>query len=67
MSHSANNVNDYDETEVFAVPGVTTTSGEQAYLFSSANSSVVDRHFQWMREHPRDFAAFSCVCCFKSL
>ncbi len=47
-------VNDYDSTEVFAVPGVTTASGEQAYLFSSANSSVVNRHFQWMREHDID-------------
>ncbi len=47
-------VNDYDSTEVFAVPGITTASGEQAYLFSSANSSVVDRHFQWMREHDVD-------------
>lgn len=47
-------VNDYDSTEVFAVPGVTTASGEQAYLFSSANSSVVDRHFKWMREHDID-------------
>jgi hypothetical protein len=47
-------VNDYDQTEVFAVPGISTASGEQAYLFSSANSSVVDRHFQWMREHDVD-------------
>ncbi len=47
-------VNDYDSTEVFAVPGVSTASGEQAYLFSSANASVVNRHFQWMREHDID-------------
>ncbi len=46
--------NDYDQSELFAVPGVTTASGEQAYLFSSANSSVVNRHFQWMREHDID-------------
>ncbi len=46
--------NDYDESELFAVPDTTTRSGEQAYLFSSANSSVVDRHFQWMREHDID-------------
>ena len=46
--------NDYDSTELFAVPGVNTASGEQAYLFSSANDSVVDRHFQWMREHDVD-------------
>ena len=46
--------NDYDSSELFAVPGVNTASGEQAYLFSSANDSVVDRHFQWMREHDVD-------------
>ena len=46
--------NDYDQSELFAVPGFNTASGEQAYLFSSANSSVVDRHFQWMREHDID-------------
>ncbi len=47
-------VNDYDQSELFAVPGVSTASGEQAYLFSSANSAVVHRHFQWMREHNID-------------
>lgn len=47
-------VNDYDASEVFAVPGVTTASGAQAYLFSSADSSVVNRHFQWMRQHDID-------------
>ena len=46
--------NDYDASELFAVPGVTTQSGDQAYLFSSANSSVVRRHFQWMRQHDID-------------
>lgn len=46
--------NDYDSSELFPVPGVTTARGEQAYLFSSANDSVVDRHFQWMREHDID-------------
>ncbi|QEG36363.1 hypothetical protein [Bythopirellula goksoeyrii] len=46
--------NDYDQSELFPVPGVATASGEQAYLFSSANSSVVNRHFQWMREHDID-------------
>ncbi|QDT69272.1 hypothetical protein MalM25_22080 [Planctomycetes bacterium MalM25] len=46
--------NDYDSTELFPVPGVTTASGDQAYLFSSANDSVVDRHFHWMREHDID-------------
>lgn len=46
--------NDYDASELFPVPGVTTARGDQAYLFSSANSSVVDRHFQWMREHDID-------------
>ena len=46
--------NDYDSSELFPVPGVTTASGEQAYLFSSADDSVVDRHFQWMREHDID-------------
>lgn len=46
--------NDYDSSELFAVPGVTTARGEQAHLFSSANGSVVDRHFQWMREHDID-------------
>ncbi len=46
--------NDYDPSELFPVPGVTTASGEQAYLFSSANASVVHRHFQWMREHDID-------------
>lgn len=45
---------DYDPSELFPVPGVTTASGEQAYLFSSANDSVVDRHFQWMRQHDID-------------
>lgn len=45
---------DYDSTELFAVPGVSTASGEQAYLFSSANASVVQRHFRWMREHDID-------------
>lgn len=48
--------NDYDSTELFAVPGVSTASGEQAYLFSSANASVVNRHFQWMRQHDIDGA-----------
>lgn len=46
--------NDYDPSELFPVPGVTTARGEQAYLFSSADASVVDRHFQWMREHDID-------------
>ena len=46
--------NDYDPTELFAVPGVTTQSGEQAYLFSSVDDSVVHRHFQWMRKHDID-------------
>jgi hypothetical protein len=46
--------NDYDPSELFAVPGVTTARGAQAYLFSSANASVVDRHFEWMREHDID-------------
>ena len=36
------------------MPGITTASGEQAYLFSSTESSVVHRHFQWMREHDID-------------
>ncbi|TWT78362.1 hypothetical protein Pla123a_11530 [Posidoniimonas polymericola] len=48
--------NDYDASELFPVPGVQTARGEQAYLFSSANASVVDRHFQWMREHDIDGA-----------
>jgi len=46
--------NDYDPSELFAVPGVTTASGDQAYLFSSNNASVVGRHFQWMRQHNLD-------------
>ncbi|MEQ8846708.1 dockerin type I domain-containing protein [Botrimarina sp.] len=46
--------NDYDASELFPVPGVTTARGEQAYLFSSANGSVVDRHFEWMRQHDID-------------
>ncbi|MEM8677740.1 MAG: hypothetical protein AAGF97_00165 [Planctomycetota bacterium] len=46
--------NDYDASELFAVPGVTTGRGDQAYLFSSTEPAVVHRHFQWMREHDID-------------
>ncbi|KAA1260261.1 hypothetical protein LF1_28000 [Rubripirellula obstinata] len=46
--------NDYDATELFAVPGATTASGEPAYLISSNNQDVVRRHFQWMRQHDID-------------
>lgn len=46
--------NDYDASELFSVPGVSTSSGDQAYLFSSNQESVVRRHFQWMRQHNID-------------
>lgn len=46
--------NDYDPSELYAIPGETTQSGDQAYLYSSLNESVVRRHFQWMREHNID-------------
>lgn len=46
--------NDYDTANLFAVPGALTAGGEQAYLFSSDNATIVHRHFQWMREHDID-------------
>jgi hypothetical protein len=40
--------------EKFPVPGFTHPDGKQAYLFSSARRSTVERHFQWMRRYGID-------------
>ncbi|KAA6312649.1 hypothetical protein EZS27_036452, partial [termite gut metagenome] len=38
----------------YAAPGFQYADGSQAYLFSSVDSSTVDLHFKWMRDHGID-------------
>jgi regulation of enolase protein 1 (concanavalin A-like superfamily) len=45
---------DYDMASVKAVPGTTTISGKQGYVFSSADPQVVRQHFKWMRKYNID-------------
>ncbi len=49
-------MSEYGAEERFAVPGFTYPDGRQAELFSSDDSAVVLRHFQWMRDYGIDGA-----------
>jgi hypothetical protein len=47
-------MSEYSVGERYDVPGFTGPDNQPAHLFSSANSSTVERHFQWMREYGID-------------
>ncbi|KAF5355726.1 hypothetical protein D9756_004390 [Leucocoprinus leucothites] len=52
-------VSSYSPSELYPAPGLKTSSGEQAFLFSSRNAKTVERrvvHFHWMAEHGVDGA-----------
>jgi hypothetical protein len=40
---------EFDQDELYNVPGLTMPNGEQAKLFSSRHPKTVDRHFRWMK------------------
>jgi hypothetical protein len=44
---------EFEADELCQVPGMT-IGGKPAYLFSSANSKTVDRHFHWMQQYGLD-------------
>lgn len=46
-------LSEFDRKDVDVIPGVT-IQGRPAFLFSSFNSNVVDRHFEWMRQYGLD-------------
>ncbi|KXN86979.1 hypothetical protein AN958_09408 [Leucoagaricus sp. SymC.cos] len=48
----------YSPSELYPVPGLTTNTNQQTFLFSSRNPSTVQRHFHWMAEHGVDGAFF---------
>jgi hypothetical protein len=45
---------EYGDDEKYRVPGFTCPDGSQAYLFSSANSNSIQRHFEWMQKYGID-------------
>ncbi len=47
---------EYSGKERFVAPGFTNADGGRAYLFSSAQSVTVRRHFEWMRDYGMDGA-----------
>lgn len=46
-------LSEFKTSELCALPGFT-IGGSPAYLFSAANSQVVDRHFLWMKQYGLD-------------
>jgi hypothetical protein len=46
-------LSEFSPSDLCAVPGFT-IRGRQAYFYTAANRKVVDRHFQWMKEHGLD-------------
>ena len=56
---------EYDSADLHYCPGVTLTSGNPAYLFSSFRQGVSDTHFRWMQEQMIDgvfLQRFNCEC-----
>ncbi|KAF8642851.1 hypothetical protein AX16_009359 [Volvariella volvacea WC 439] len=49
-------VSEYDESELYPVPGYKTKAGDQVHLFSSRHPNTVQRHFHWMAKHGVDGA-----------
>lgn len=47
-------LNEYEPDVVHPVGDILHEDGRPAYVFSSNDSSVVDRHFRWMRQHGID-------------
>lgn len=47
-------MSEYRKNERFLVPGFTGPDNQRMFLFSSANQSTVERHFEWMREYGID-------------
>ncbi len=47
-------MSEYGKKERFLVPGLAGPDNQPAFLFSSANRSTVERHFDWMREYGID-------------
>ena len=47
---------EYDPSELYPAPGLTTRSGDPVHLFSSRNPKTVRRHFHWMALHGVDGA-----------
>src|SRR5690242_9923299 len=45
---------EYGWDERYAAAGFTHPDGTQAFLFSSANPSTVERHFKWMQQYGLD-------------
>ncbi|KXN80803.1 Serine/threonine-protein kinase HT1 [Leucoagaricus sp. SymC.cos] len=51
-------VSSYSSSELYLVPGLTTNTNQQTFLFSSRNPITVQRHFHWMAEYGIDGAFF---------
>ncbi|VGO23555.1 hypothetical protein SCARR_05662 [Pontiella sulfatireligans] len=49
-------LNDYQPSDLFPAGQMIHQDGRPAYLFSSRNPDVVQRHFRWMRKHNIDGA-----------
>lgn len=47
-------MSEYEPAEKYQAAGFTHQDGSPAYLFSSANSRTVSRHFDWMRQYGID-------------
>ncbi len=47
-------LSEFGEREKYVVPEFTTPDNQPACLFSSADASTVDRHFQWMQQYGID-------------
>lgn len=47
-------LSEFSQNEKVAVPGFTHANGSPAYLYSSANKAVIERHFQWMQQYGID-------------
>ena len=46
-------LSEFDPTDLDQIPGVS-IQGKPAYLFSSFNSAVVNKHFEWMKRYGLD-------------
>src|SRR2546426_3711680 len=47
-------LSEYGDDEKFPAPGFTHADGTPSYLFSSAQSKTVERHFRWMEQYGID-------------
>jgi hypothetical protein len=47
-------MSEYSRDEKYPVPGFTGSDNQPAFLFSSANSKTVERHFRWMEQYGID-------------